>query len=335
MNRKIFNVIVVTLIALTAVLFAAENDGGNGGAFLRMGVGARAIGMGNTFTSIADDASALYWNPAGLGLLDKKQAEIMYGALGYGQHWGFLACAIPFKEDRGSKASITSGGFVQLGYDYGTFAVGINNLNIGDIQGMDSDGDPTGVFSDNEMAMMISYGKSLFHERIAIGTTVKYIRHATSDNSANGFGFDFGLLVIPINKLQIGIVTQDLMGNLKWNTVSGHKDNFPISLRGGVSYTLPITYGIIDRGITVATEIEHNLDEDSYHPHAGIETFFLSFLGARIGYDDGDYTAGITVTNPKAEGYSKRKKQTNYTLNYAFSTSEIANKHLFSISIGF
>ncbi len=332
MKKQICIVIIATLFPLAAVLFAVEDDGGYGGAFLRMGVGARAIGMGNTFTSIADDASAQYWNPAGLGLIGKIQAEGMYGTLGYGQNWGFLSCAIPLREDKGEYASLTTQGYIPLGYDFGTFAIGVNYLNIGNIKGMDADGVPTGTFSDNEMAMMISYGKSLLKKKIAVGTTVKYIHHSIATNSANGFGFDVGLLSKPITNFQIGLIAQDILGNLKWNTASGHKDDFPISLRGGASYSLPIAPDFFERGITVATEIEHNLKEDSYHPHAGIETFFMKFLGARIGYDDGDYTVGISLSNPRSQSSITK---TNYTLHYAFSTSEIASKHLFSISVSF
>ena len=43
--------------------------------FLKLGGGARALGMGGAFVTIADDATAGYWNPAGLALLKKKQAS--------------------------------------------------------------------------------------------------------------------------------------------------------------------------------------------------------------------------------------------------------------------
>ena len=55
--------------------FAAE--------FLKIGIGARALGMGGAFVSVADDASAAYWNPAGLVQLEEREAMLM-GASQFG-----------------------------------------------------------------------------------------------------------------------------------------------------------------------------------------------------------------------------------------------------------
>jgi len=48
------------------------------GSDMGMGVGARAIGLGGAFVSIADDPSAVYWNPA--GLTDIKQTRLFLSA---------------------------------------------------------------------------------------------------------------------------------------------------------------------------------------------------------------------------------------------------------------
>src|SRR3989339_1401613 len=47
-----------------------------GAGFLKMGAGARAVAMGEAFSAVADDVTALYWNPAGLALIKKETQAV-------------------------------------------------------------------------------------------------------------------------------------------------------------------------------------------------------------------------------------------------------------------
>ena len=67
--------LVATAVAPTAA-FAATGE--TGFAFLKLGVGARAMGMGSAYVAIADDPTALYWNPAGLASVTKTQVTAMH-----------------------------------------------------------------------------------------------------------------------------------------------------------------------------------------------------------------------------------------------------------------
>nr|HPI73656.1 hypothetical protein [bacterium] len=62
------------------VEFVADVSGvGTGAAaFLEIGVGARAMAMGGAYTSIANDATALYWNPAGIAWMNGVQCELAH-----------------------------------------------------------------------------------------------------------------------------------------------------------------------------------------------------------------------------------------------------------------
>ena len=83
----IFSLILITL---STTVYAEE--GSHAAEFLSHGVGARALGMGSVFVSIADDATATYWNPAGLAKITKKHAfSAMYSdSFGTGEG-GFLS----------------------------------------------------------------------------------------------------------------------------------------------------------------------------------------------------------------------------------------------------
>jgi len=55
--------------------FGSQREGTSSATFLRIGLGARAQGMGGTFVAVADDPSAIYWNPAGLASLQSREVQ--------------------------------------------------------------------------------------------------------------------------------------------------------------------------------------------------------------------------------------------------------------------
>jgi hypothetical protein len=69
------------LLAASGVAHAQASLGGqragtSSATFLRIGVGARAVGMGETFVAVANDPSAIYWNPAGLASLQRREVAL-------------------------------------------------------------------------------------------------------------------------------------------------------------------------------------------------------------------------------------------------------------------
>jgi hypothetical protein len=87
----------------------AEADAGHAGAFLDFAASARSLGMGGAHAAVADDASAVYWNPAGLSQLDRKDLVAMYSALYENTGFG-------------------SFNYAQPTVDAGTFGIGLVNL---------------------------------------------------------------------------------------------------------------------------------------------------------------------------------------------------------------
>ena len=70
---------------------------GAAGLFLRMGVGARALGMGGAFTGIANDPSAAYWNPSGLGQIHNFQFEFMNVNLPFDRRFNYFCATLPVR----------------------------------------------------------------------------------------------------------------------------------------------------------------------------------------------------------------------------------------------
>ncbi|MBI4062852.1 MAG: UPF0164 family protein, partial [Elusimicrobia bacterium] len=69
--------ILVDGIAITDGFAVAQTN--SGFSFLKIGVGARPIGLGSAYTAMANDATAIYWNPAGLGAIKKRELSAMHG----------------------------------------------------------------------------------------------------------------------------------------------------------------------------------------------------------------------------------------------------------------
>ena len=74
-----FYILIASLIPITTSI--AADEGAHAAEFLSHGVGARALGMGSAFVAIADDATATYWNPAGLTKVKKHSFSAMYSIL--------------------------------------------------------------------------------------------------------------------------------------------------------------------------------------------------------------------------------------------------------------
>jgi hypothetical protein len=72
-----FSFIIIVVLWLGAIVFPADsNQGKNGLAYLKIPIDARAIGMGEAYTAVTEDASAVYWNPA--GLLGARRSNVLF-----------------------------------------------------------------------------------------------------------------------------------------------------------------------------------------------------------------------------------------------------------------
>jgi hypothetical protein len=146
--------------------------------FLSVGIGPRANAMGGAFTAVGNDASALYWNPAGVADLNKYEAMFTYTSLfkDLNINLNYFALVIPAE-------------------DWGNFGVNVTALDYGEMD-VTTEYYPEGTgekFSAASYAFGLSYARSIT-EWFSAGITVKYIREGIFNSSADGFAFDVGTL---------------------------------------------------------------------------------------------------------------------------------------------
>jgi len=158
--------------------------------FLTVPIGPRAISLGGAFVAMADDASALYWNPAGIAKLNRNEFIAVHSEWIAGINHDF-------------------GGIVlQLGSS-GTLGLSIVSVTMEDME-VRTEILPEGTgefFSANDMAIGATYAKNLT-DRFSIGFTGKYIFQKIWHAQASGFALDFGTLFKTdlFNGMRIGAV---------------------------------------------------------------------------------------------------------------------------------
>src|ERR1700689_2585823 len=119
--RRFF--IGLCLLSVPLQVFAgSDNVGTSGAEFLKIGPGARPVGMGEAFTGVADDIHAIYWNPAGLGTLKSPEMTGMHMQYFQNIQYEFAAFAYPTQR-------------------FGTFGFAVTNLHTDDIDRRTDDTD--------------------------------------------------------------------------------------------------------------------------------------------------------------------------------------------------
>ncbi len=246
---------------------AMAQDGGYPGAYLRIGAGVRAMGAGGAFVALANDVSAGYWNPAGLGELTRPQLGGMYSMLSMDRQYNYAAAAYPFGAA-------------------GTIGVSWISYRVGDIEARNQFGVVTGKFGNDENALLFSYGNQLM-DNFALGGSVKVLFHNLAGASATGMGFDLGAKFKPWEFLTLGASVQNLQTQISWETTNRTRETFPVNGRAGVNLQ-PFAF----MNLTADYEI---LEQQAGRWHAGWEIFLGSMIGLRAGNDNGAVTLGASL----------------------------------------
>ena len=286
---------LVTVLFLT---FGAKSLAGERGVFPTIGAGARAQGMGGAFVAIADDASAVYWNPAGLervqerGLtynnMDLMKTGILYNYASFVQPttWGGLGLSWS-----GLDASAAFGSFPYREASYSLSVAGRVQPSLS--RGLD-----------------LSWGANLKYNSFAGGSE-------QVNSSERGLGCDFGLLLAR-DQLHLGLAVRDLYTKLSGTlVVDGQRQatstKVPVDVAIGASY----------KKAQALWSCELSEVFTSPTMHLGVEYEVNSALSLRGGYGGGSFSAGLGVRT----GY--------WVFDYAYSTHAVGDGQRFSVGLRF
>jgi len=177
---KNFFLVPVLFLALTFTVFpqSISKTGTTAAKFLSIGIGPRANAMGGAFSAVSNDATAMYWNPAGLGDINEYQGVFNYTKLFADINLSYFGAVIP------------------LG-DLGTAGFNISALNFGEME-ITTELEPEGIgttFSASSYAFGISFARHIT-DKFVIGANVKYIRETIFNSYADGFAVDIGTIFL-------------------------------------------------------------------------------------------------------------------------------------------
>ncbi len=349
MKKSVYTITIITLIFFTYYTSQAADEGAHVAEFLSHGVGARALGMGSAFVAIADDATATYWNPAGLAKINKNGFSTMYSdtfRIGEGSFLSQGLVSYNFVNYIHQIQGIGSLGlsWIRQGIDdipRTTFIDVDNNGMLGDFQDLNGNGvkdegehyidTPTVAeyFSNSDNALLISYAREI-HSLISIGGNLKLLSQSIYENSGRGFGLDIGFLLTPYRGIQVGGLLLDATGTqIRWDTADRPTFTRGRRLRFGAAYqfTFPsFGKGCIDIDFeTDQSDLTEGTDSSGgMLIRTGAEYLLFDILALRCGWNGRGLAAGT--------GLQLNLSSITFYVDYAFNTHTLGASQRISVS---
>lgn len=305
--KKIF--ISFIIAAIPVLSYASSSVGTTVVPFLKYGAGSRAAGMGSAFSAVTNAGSdMIYWNPAGLASVNRKDISLMYLSGIEDISYGWASFAMPTI--------------------YGTVGFAVQYMNSGNMEGTGVNAESNSDFSTYDLAVSASYARYHDFGKLGIldyGASLKYI-YSKIDNSANAFAVDAGaILTLNDNVTSFGAVLQNAGTKLKYNE---EEEMLPFAVRAGASR-------IFFEKLLVNLDINFPNDNDifpSFGAEYSINIIEDADIALRAGYDgrqkdiDGFscFTAGFGL------------EYRDYAFDYAFTPyGDLGDAHRVSLGISF
>ncbi len=304
MNKKYglaFLIVVFLITAAGAVTTPYTED------LMKIGVGARPMGMGKAFVAAADDGNSPFLNPAGLASLTAWQFTSMYVNLLDGDlPYTLISGSLPLKKGNLGLGIISCG-------TYGIQSPGPQSISS---------------FDYYDRLIFLTYGAQA-GSIISLGANLKYFSKGftgSGGNTSSGANLDLGLKLKYNEGLTLGADLQNVLPTrLVWT--SGAEDDIPMLIKLGMSSKLMKDRGIADLDVDIPTE-----SGQSALMHAGVEWGLSRFFIVRGGFDQ-ILSADQTISTNLTAGLGLNLNGMRFDYAYHFYTDLSSGvSHFFSFS---
>jgi long-subunit fatty acid transport protein len=302
MKKLILSIIIAA--SVSGMSFAANTNLGTSTAqFLKLGAGARASGMGEAFVGVADDASAIYWNPAGLTKLERASLAVMHAMWLDDTSYEWASYAQPIS-------------------GIGVFGLSAQYFSYGSLTTIDNNGVEGDSFTPADLAVSLAYARNI--ASFGLGVSAKYISSKIV-HTATAYALDIGVQHKLGEKLTLGLAVQNMGSKMKF---VNDEDALPMNIRIGGAYSIK------DNWIAA---LDVNTPNDDDITFAGGTEYLWTLdnnmaVAGRLGYTT--FTRQIDGLNGLSGGLGFTYKE--YTIDYAFVPyGDLGNTQRISLSIKF
>jgi len=242
--------VALGLVALPFAPLCADE----GASFLKIGVGARGVGVGAAQTALTDDASAIYWNPAGLAGLGKTEIAAHHAELFADTRYDYLALARPTR--------------------FGTVGAGFGYLSQGSLEGRDENRQQTGSFTASDSVFGLALGRPISRS-VSAGLSLKGIQSKIAGESAITAALDAGVMWKSHDApVTLGAALQNLGPGLKF---INERSELPLTFAFGAAFHSRL-------GLTLAADARFRPYGRSQEYGVGTEYAALGALTFRAGW---------------------------------------------------
>ncbi len=307
------NILLISLFMFSSLFAEFDKVATTSAPFLKLGVGARSMAMGGAYVALADDGSALYWNPAGMTRTTDMTAFAGHNDWLLDITHDYVAVTLPTRLGESIGLSIS--------------ALTMNDQPVRTLDSPDGTGLSYGVM---DIAVSAGYARQVT-DRLSMGITGKYISLTAYNETAETFALDIGsILKTDFYGLQIGMALSNFGGDLKYEgrdlivkvdtepDIDGNYSSsaslgtepwpLPLMIRIGLAMDLlgpdeAILSNEMSR-LTLAVDADHPNDGPE-HLNLGLEYAMREMIylraGYRVNYDQESWTMGAGV-NLKLNG---------------------------------
>ncbi len=326
---KILVIFGVTFLIVNTCGLAQQKLAQTGMKFLSVSLDARASALGEAFTSLQSDATAMFYNPAGMARIT-NYASVTLGSTNYIADIKYIYGGVAFAPFDG---------------DYGVLGINFESVDYGDLQATirynnDQGFLDAGTFSPNALSVGVGYAKAL-SDKFSVGGNIKYVRQSlgtalvgdvqvdgsgnpsgrTSKAETNVMAFDFGVIYkTGFKSLDFGMDVRNFSREVKYV-----KDGFqlPLMFKIGVSFNAA---DLLDVDKDMHSLL---LSFDASHPRdypeqvaIGAEYTFMKLLSLRVGYQTPNDEKGISAGIGLEHSFSGF----NFGVDYAYTSFGVFDK---------